>query len=231
MLLRQARASLPRPALKPRTALLPTVRSAGRLRRQRSERVLARPSSSDASTAPSTGDSSSPPSFPPPPPSSGPSAPTPEPAEEAEKARRRPRASAAKDAEPSPPPPGLPDNLSILWRPDADGEEPNLSHLPPPEVLQDALTNLHITLHPQTQHRAVYSTALGPPSEPTLALYCPIEGGDYIVDETVRELARRTGSDVVVIDAVQLAAGEWGRFGKGTCALVMHVRTPSDQNV
>lgn len=48
-----------------------------------------------------------------------------------------------------------------------------------------------------------------------MALYCPIEGGEYLIDETVRELARRTGSDVVVIDAVQLAGGEWGHFGKG----------------
>jgi hypothetical protein len=46
-------------------------------------------------------------------------------------------------------------------------------------------------------------------------LYCPIEGGEYVIDETVRELARRTGSEVVVLDAVQLAAGEWGHFGKG----------------
>ena len=29
------------------------------------------------------------------------------------------------------------------------------------------------------------------------------------------ELARRTGSEVVVLDAIQLAAGEWGAFGKG----------------
>lgn len=89
--------------------------------------------------------------------------------------------------------------------------------MPPPEILEEALNNLHITLHPQTQNRAVYASPQGPPTEPTLALYCPIEGGDYVVDATVRELARRTGSEVVVLDAVQLAAGEWGDFGKGAC--------------
>jgi hypothetical protein len=36
-----------------------------------------------------------------------------------------------------------------------------------------------------------------------------------VIDETVRELARRTGAEVVILDSVQLAAGEWGHFGKG----------------
>ena len=72
--------------------------------------------------------------------------------------------------------------------------------LPPPELFDDALMNLHIALHPHM---------------PTLALYCPVEGGEYVLDETVRKLAWRTGAEVLVIDAVQLAAGEWGHFGKG----------------
>ena len=46
------------------------------------------------------------------------------------------------------------------------------------------LDKSHIALHPQTQHRAKYGS---------LALYCPIEGGDYVVDETVKELVRRAG--------------------------------------
>lgn len=36
-----------------------------------------------------------------------------------------------------------------------------------------------------------------------------------MIDDTVRYLARETGSDVVVLDAVHLAAGESGHFGKG----------------
>jgi hypothetical protein len=42
-----------------------------------------------------------------------------------------------------------------------------------------------------------------------------IEGGEYVIDATVRELARRTNAEVLVLDAVHLAAGEWGAFGKG----------------
>ena len=89
------------------------------------------------------------------------------------------------------------------------------STLPPPEVFEEVLNNVHISLHPQTQHKAAFSTPSGPPIEPTVALYCPIEGGNYIIDDTVRELARRTGSDVVVLDSVHMAAGEWGHFGQG----------------
>ena len=114
--------------------------------------------------------------------------------------------------------PQLPPGLDILWLPDSP---PNPNALPPPELFQEALTNLHIALHPQTQHRAAYSSPAGPPIEPTLALYCPVEGGEYVLDETVRELARRTGAEVLVIDSVHLAAGEWGHFGKGkvTCTI------------
>lgn len=130
-----------------------------------------------------------------------------------EKPRKRGRAS--KD--PSSDLPRIPAGLDILWIPKVDALDANMSNsLPPPDILEEALNNLHITLHPQTQHRASYPSPTGPQVEPTLALYCPIEGGEYVIDETVRELASRTGSEVVVIDSVQLAASEWGHFGKGT---------------
>lgn len=108
----------------------------------------------------------------------------------------------------------LPPNLNILWLP-GDAHTPLLSALPPPELLQEALNNLLISFHPQTQHRAAYSFQNGSLIEPTLALYCPIEGGDYVIDETIRELAKRTRAEVVVLDAIEIAAGEWGAFGKG----------------
>ena len=120
-----------------------------------------------------------------------------------------PPTSSPRDADDRP---QLPPELDILWLPDSS---PNASVLPPPELFEEALTNLHIALHPQTQHRAAYSSPTGPPIEPTLALYCPVEGGEYVLDDTVRELARRTDAEVLVIDSVQLAAGEWGHFGKG----------------
>ncbi|KAG1756507.1 uncharacterized protein EDB91DRAFT_19958 [Suillus paluster] len=147
------------------------------------------------------------------------------PPEEPEKPAKRTRTVSSATATPSTQPEDsipLPDDLNILWLPnDSQAETDFLSNnaLPPPELFEEALTNLHITLHPQTQHRAAYSSSSGPPLEPTLALYCPIEGGDYIIDATVKELAHRTGSEVLVIDAVQLAAGECGHFGKAANAL------------
>jgi hypothetical protein len=80
------------------------------------------------------------------------------------------------------------------------------------------LDNFHVTLHPKTQHRATYTPQDGSANstvEPTLALYCPIESGDCVIDETVKELARRVGADVVVLDCAQLAAGPAGMFGPG----------------
>lgn len=127
-----------------------------------------------------------------------------------------PSPSLPKDADDRP---HLPPGLDILWLPDSP-QDP--SALPPPELFEEALINLHIALHPQTQHRAAYSSPAGPPIEPTLALYCPVEGGEYVLDETVRELARRTSAEVLVIDSVHLAAGEWGHFGKG--AVVSSIR-------
>ncbi|KAF8636457.1 hypothetical protein AX17_003273 [Amanita inopinata Kibby_2008] len=140
--------------------------------------------------------------------------------EDPEKPRaRRTRTSSglSKDSEPL----ELPDELNIFWSPEQDsiGDPTHISALPPPELFQDALNNLQIILHPQTQHRATYPSPLGPPVEPTFGLFCPIEGGDYVVDATVRELALRTGAEVLVLDAVQLAAGEWGHFGKAASAL------------
>lgn len=104
---------------------------------------------------------------------------------------------------------------SILWIPDS-GSQGDEKHLPPEEMIRDALANLHVSLLPKTQHRATHPTSAGPPIEPSITLYCPIEGGTYVIDETVRELARRTNSEVLTLDALDLLAGEWGPYGKGT---------------
>ncbi|KAH8106988.1 AAA-domain-containing protein [Cristinia sonorae] len=113
--------------------------------------------------------------------------------------------------------PGLPDGLDILWTPSSGAEGGSSygpsSAIPPPEILDLILTNLHISLHPLAQHKATYISKSGPLIEPTLALYCPIEGGDYIIDAAMRELGNRAGVDVVVIDAAHIAAGECGHFG------------------
>ncbi|KAJ7452486.1 hypothetical protein B0H11DRAFT_1742113 [Mycena galericulata] len=151
-----------------------------------------------------------------PPPSENSSNPSEPPADEPEKSKRKSK-TPPKDTEvPLELPEGL--ALEILWTPESD-PGPSTQALPPPEIFDEALHNLHITLHPQTQHRATYPSPIGPLLEPTLALYCPIEGGEYVIDATVRELARRTNAEVLVLDAVQLAAGEWGAFGKAANSL------------
>ncbi|KAF9532249.1 hypothetical protein CPB83DRAFT_847511 [Crepidotus variabilis] len=94
------------------------------------------------------------------------------------------------------------------------------ANLPDPELFEEALDKLLITLHPQNQFRAMPSPASsGHPIEPTLGLYCPLEGGDYVIDLAVHELAIQAGADIVTLDAIQLAAGEWGLFGKAANAL------------
>ncbi|CAG7846441.1 Protein MSP1 AltName: Full=Tat-binding homolog 4 [Serendipita indica DSM 11827] len=107
---------------------------------------------------------------------------------------------------------------SLLWIPDKESH-PIKHSLPPEEMMQDALANLHVSLLPKTQHRATHPTSAGPPIEPSITLYCPIEGGTYVIDETVRELARRTNSEVLTLDALDLLAGEWGPYGKAAAAL------------
>lgn len=148
-----------------------------------------------------------------------PSTPPPEPAEDADKTnakRGRPRLNKGLDSKPGDAL-SLPADLaeSIIWLP-----EENLvvkdSSLPPEEMIQEALANLLVSFHPKTQHRATYPTSAGPPLEPTVTLYCPIEGGTYVLDATVQELARRTNSDVLILDALDILAGEWGAFEKGT---------------
>ncbi|KAH9901047.1 AAA-domain-containing protein [Cubamyces lactineus] len=145
---------------------------------------------------------------------------TPPPEDGEEKTKRRTRVSSVKETDSVP----LPSDLNILWTPEdaADSTSTPAAHstiLPPPEIFNEVLHNLHIVLHPQTQHRAAYASNGSSLVEPTLALYCPIEGGDFVLDATVKEMARQTGADVVVLDAVQLAAGECGHFGKAASVL------------
>ncbi|TFK29862.1 AAA-domain-containing protein [Coprinopsis marcescibilis] len=157
------------------------------------------------------------------------------------KIRRTRPTTASKEAETI----ELPEGINVFWVPEeqsapapsptieSEGPPESPSDLPPPEIIDEALNNLLITLHPQIQHRATYSPTGDVPVEPTLGLYCPIEGGDYIIDATVRELARKTGAEVLVLDSVQLAAGEWGQFGKAANSLHLPVhplKFPSTQH-
>ncbi|CAE6437419.1 hypothetical protein ACGC1H_004419 [Rhizoctonia solani] len=123
----------------------------------------------------------------------------------------------------NPPPPPAATRAAVnpesIWAGKSLGQGGEPRTLPPEDMLQDALAQLLVTLQPQTQYRAAYSSNGLPLVEPTLALYCPIEGGDYVIDDTVKELAGRVNGDVIVIDAAQLAAGEHGSFGKAASIL------------
>ena len=109
-------------------------------------------------------------------------------------------------------PDGLTDKL--LWLPEENPSGPE-EWYPPEDMLQEALGNVNVSLHPRAQHRATYQSASGLPVEPSVTLYCPIEGGTYIIDLTVQELARRINADLFTLDAVDILAGEWGDLGSG----------------
>ncbi|KAF8902061.1 hypothetical protein CPB84DRAFT_1679132 [Gymnopilus junonius] len=159
--------------------------------------------------------------------------------EEPEKPSTKPRrtrlnapSSSSKDEEPLEFPPGLEENILYFPTESVLASESN-NGCPPADIFEEALDNLLITLHPQNQHRAMHVTGgSNRPVEPTLGLYCPIEGGDYVIDLTVQELAYQTRAEVLVLDAVQLAAGEWGPFGKAAAAFnlpdnPLHFSSPS----
>ncbi|KAF9264807.1 AAA-domain-containing protein [Marasmius fiardii PR-910] len=154
-------------------------------------------------------------------PSSTASSPSISPTDEPERAKTRRTRPFTSITSKEPEIPELPSGLDVLWTPALEGikgqSEPD--SLPPEDILEEALHNLHVALHPQTQNRAVFASPLGPPIEPSLGLYCPIEGGEYVIDATVKELASRTGAEVLVLDSVQLAAGEWGEFGPAAMSL------------
>ncbi|KAH7340850.1 hypothetical protein B0J17DRAFT_627154 [Rhizoctonia solani] len=151
---------------------------------------------------------------------------SPKPAEtEADQDQEKPRKRVGRppgNPNKTPPPPPAAARASVnpesIWAGKSLGEG-EARTLPPEDMLQDALAQLLVTLQPQTQYRAAYSSSGIPLVEPTLALYCPIEGGDYVIDDTVKELASRVNGDVIVIDAAQLAAGEHGSFGKAASIL------------
>ena len=139
-----------------------------------------------------------------------PEEPTPEGDTAAKRPRtRRVRTSQEKESDP-PPRPVLPDSLltSITWTPEQDSSD---AHLPPPYILDDIHAKLTVLFHPHAQS-----------SDPTLALFCPIEAGEWIVDETLQELARRSDLEIITIDAAHLAAGSAGDFGQGRYAPDIH---------
>lgn len=104
---------------------------------------------------------------------------------------------------------------TLIWLPEQHPPASDESALPPEDMILEALSNLHVSFHPKTQHRATYPSSAGQPQESPITLYCPIEGGTYIIDAAVQELARRSNSELLVVDALDILAGEWGIFASG----------------
>ncbi|QRV95349.1 AAA family ATPase [Ceratobasidium sp. AG-Ba] len=110
--------------------------------------------------------------------------------------------------------------LDAMWKSQAmNTVDPRA--LPPSCYLGDALSQLRTTLLPKVQHNATHVGLGSQIVEPTLALFCPIEGGEYVIDATVKELAEKTNSEVQVIDMAQVAADRWGVFGESALGLKM----------
>ncbi|KAJ6505595.1 hypothetical protein DFH09DRAFT_885940, partial [Mycena vulgaris] len=51
--------------------------------------------------------------------------------------------------------------------------------------------------------------------EPSICLFTPYEGCHEIIDSMIQSVANRLDADVIVLDALELALGEFGAFGKG----------------
>ncbi len=55
-------------------------------------------------------------------------------------------------------------------------------------------------------------------ADPTVALVCPLEGGEYVVREALDKAAGLLSADVVRIDAIEaLGMRQYGLLGEGEC--------------
>ena len=70
-------------------------------------------------------------------------------------------------------------SAAILWGPGPHSRTSKPQNFTSSKTFEDVLDKFHITLHPQTWPHATHSQngSANPIFEPTLAWYCPIEGG------------------------------------------------------
>ncbi|KAE9411593.1 hypothetical protein BT96DRAFT_804317 [Gymnopus androsaceus JB14] len=54
-----------------------------------------------------------------------------------------------------------------------------------------------------------------PHPEKAVSLFAPFHGGTAIIDEVVKVVARKVNADVLMLDALDLAAGQHGLLGEG----------------
>ncbi|CAE7145173.1 unnamed protein product [Rhizoctonia solani] len=83
---------------------------------------------------------------------------------------------------------------------------PNVGHsnLPPDSLIGDAHTRLSLIFQSYASPRMNEAKCRNDANDPSLLLYCPIEGGEGVIDATVKELALRTCASVKTIDILQL---------------------------
>ncbi|KAJ7721375.1 hypothetical protein B0H16DRAFT_1602728 [Mycena metata] len=64
------------------------------------------------------------------------------------------------------------------------------------------------------------------PEEPSICLFTPYEGCHDIIDSMIQSVANQLNADVVVLDALELALGEFGALGKGIGRAISAVYEP-----
>ena len=88
------------------------------------------------------------------------------------------------------------------------------------------LDNLRVTLRPKTRHwdaSTPKNGSAGSTVELTPALHCSTGGGDYVVDEPVKEFVRAIAG-LTVLDCMQLAVSSAGQVK--VRLLHVHLLTP-----
>ncbi|KAF8676821.1 AAA protein [Rhizoctonia solani] len=89
--------------------------------------------------------------------------------------------------------------MSVEANPALHADRPGL---PSESLIADAHTRLSLIFNSFVgQHRVSGSQGT---NGLALVLYCPLEGGEYVIDATVHELAQRSGATVTTIDLAQL---------------------------
>ncbi|ELU39244.1 hypothetical protein AG1IA_06726 [Rhizoctonia solani AG-1 IA] len=100
--------------------------------------------------------------------------------------------------------------MSVEANPALHADRPGL---PSESLIADAHTRLSLIFNSFVgQHRVSGSQGT---NGLALVLYCPLEGGEYVIDATVHELAQRSEATVTTIDLAQLINEKPRSFWEG----------------
>ncbi|CAE6456462.1 unnamed protein product [Rhizoctonia solani] len=103
----------------------------------------------------------------------------------------------------------MPPETSAAPSPTAVEQEAEYSNLPPSTLIEDAHTQLSLIFNSANKsEREAGSDDL------SLIVYCPLEGGESVVDSVVEELARRTEAEVQTVDLVECISKQPGEYWK-----------------